>query len=420
MNKLNIYADELAERDVFFYVELRNVPQNVLTGIIPIEEPVEELYQLENLMKSLYVGQDAYHDGAIKLHYDNSLLDKDMIINTNLLIKYTTMDTFKPIALLKKTNHIDVTHVDELGQGIYNFQLKAEVGSHTISRNLVVANYRKPHVDMLTEGTSIVERKRMALTHIMKNGDPVLMKAMAIIETQGEFTEEARACLMATIDKIRQKEDCADFYLGSVILFLTKYRSYIEEEVYRDIKQVVLDFRYWIDEPGNDVMWFFSENHALLFHIGQYLAGHMFPDETFTASGRLGSEQNRIGKARLEEWFGLFNQYGFAEWNSVTYIPIDLVGFFNLFDLSPDEHIRELAHKALNFTFELMALHNFNGVLSSSYGRVYEATLKGRELSSPSFIEWITAGRGFLNNKTLSTTLYALSAYEPKDYYSDI
>ena len=51
---------------------------------------------------------------------------------------------------------------------------------------------------------------------------------------------------------------------------------------------MILNFRYWIDEPGNDVMWFFSENHALLFHICQYYAGTLYPNEVFTCSGRTG------------------------------------------------------------------------------------------------------------------------------------
>lgn len=421
INKINVYADELAERDVFFYFELRNVSGEVLDGIIPVKEDVQELYRLEDLMKSLYVGQDAYNDGVIQLHYDKHLLKEDITLSTNLpMVDNKSKDNFHPVKLLKNSNYVPIAHVNKVKQGTFNFLIRTRLGSFIIDRNLVVANYRNQIEDIHGEKSSIQQRKQMALEHITQNGDNILMRAMAIIKTEGKLTEEAKACLMATVNKIRRKEDCADFYLGSVIMFLRQYREYIDQPLYEDIKKVILDFRYWIDEPGNDVMWFFSENHALLFHIGQYLAGDLFPDETFTASNRLGSEQKSIGKARLVEWFDLFNQYGFAEWNSVTYIPVDLIGFFNLYDLAPDEEIKSLAKKALDFTFKIMALHNFKGILSSSYGRVYEGTLKGRELSAPSFIEWITAGKGFINNNTSSTTLYALSDYEPENYYSDI
>ena len=44
------------------------------------------------------------------------------------------------------------------------------------------------------------------------------------------------------------------------------------------IDAAILGYRYWMDEPGNDVQWYFSENHALLFHTAAYLAGHLLPD----------------------------------------------------------------------------------------------------------------------------------------------
>ena len=44
--------------------------------------------------------------------------------------------------------------------------------------------------------------------------------------------------------------------------------------------RAVLDYRYWVDEPGNDVMWFWSENHALCFHVSQLLAGAFGPGQS--------------------------------------------------------------------------------------------------------------------------------------------
>lgn len=45
---------------------------------------------------------------------------------------------------------------------------------------------------------------------------------------------------------------------------------------WRRVRSAILGFRYWIDEPGNDTMWFWSENHCLCFHVAQYLAGQNF------------------------------------------------------------------------------------------------------------------------------------------------
>ena len=58
---------------------------------------------------------------------------------------------------------------------------------------------------------------------------------------------------------------------------------------------VMLGFRYWMDEPGNDVMWYFSENHALLFHTACHLAGTLLPDATFTRQAAQGGSRRRSG-----------------------------------------------------------------------------------------------------------------------------
>ena len=73
-----------------------------------------------------------------------------------------------------------------------------------------------------------------------------------------------------------------------------------------EIDRVVLSFRYWLDEPGDDVMWFYSENHALLFHTACYLAGGLFPDAVFARSGRTGREQRAAGRERLIRWLDHF------------------------------------------------------------------------------------------------------------------
>ena len=92
------------------------------------------------------------------------------------------------------------------------------------------------------------------------------------------------------------------------------------------IDEAILGFRYWMDEPGNDVMWYFSENHALLFHTACYLAGALFPDAVFRRSGRIGREQSEVGRERLLDWFNHFEKHEMAEWNSAPYFPIDFKG----------------------------------------------------------------------------------------------
>ena len=103
---------------------------------------------------------------------------------------------------------------------------------------------------------------------------------------------------------------------------------------------MLLGYRYWTDEPGNDVMWFWSENHALCFHTAQYLAGQLFPDALFANSGRTGVAQAEIGRQRLEAWLADIEANGFIEWNSPAYYPIDAIGLLALYELAEDVGIR--------------------------------------------------------------------------------
>ena len=77
----------------------------------------------------------------------------------------------------------------------------------------------------------------------------------------------------------------------------------------------ILGYRYWMDEPGNDVQWYFSENHALLFHTAAYLAGHSCPTRRFVRSGRTGREQSEVGSERVRAWLDHFEH---GKWPSST------------------------------------------------------------------------------------------------------
>ena len=163
-------------------------------------------------------------------------------------------------------------------------------------------------------------------------------------------------------------------------------------------------------------MWYFSENHAFLFHVSQYLWGSVFEKELFTVSGRTGAEQYEIGRKRVLEWFDSFFSYGYAEWNSATYIPIDLIGFFSLYLSAPDGEIRQKAENALDFTMQIIGYNSFEGVMNTTYGRIYEETIKTRLQVEPNFVSWVSAGRGFCTYYGNATCLYAISDYEPEDY----
>ncbi|BCJ96761.1 hypothetical protein acsn021_43300 [Anaerocolumna cellulosilytica] len=420
LNEIAVYADELAERDVFFYFEMRYKGGTPIFGVIELEERAELVLQTERFLKSCYFEKDGYREGNLILQYDKSLLKNEVTL-------YLTDDKGKGIGkhndVLTGTAYTDKSEIDfgpvtGLKVGAYKVLVKAMAGRYPIARDLRISVMPKDFIPF-HPGKTVEERKQQALSFISDYGADVIITTMAILETKKKWTKEADIYFRNSFMKISKKEDCSDFYLAAMMMLAKRYREYISDELYEEIHQLVLGFRYWIDEPGNDVMWYFSENHAMLFHLAQYLGGGLYPDDTFTVSGRKGKEQYAIGKKRLMDWFHTFFQYGYAEWNSATYIPVDLIGFFVLYEMAPDKDMKDIAKKALDYTFRIISYNMFEGVMSSSYGRAYEETLKAREQIEPNFLEWVTTGVGHLTLNSRAVTLYCLSDYLPPNFSED-
>lgn len=119
----------------------------------------------------------------------------------------------------------------------------------------------------------------------------------------GKADEQAQALLVRLLQRVSAREESSSSALISLLWLWHDYHGEIFTPVlWRRVRSAILGYRYWFDELGNDVMWFTSANNALSFHTAQYLAGQMFRDERFTASGRLGHEQQALAAQRLAYW----------------------------------------------------------------------------------------------------------------------
>lgn len=143
-----------------------------------------------------------------------------------------------------------------------------------------------------------------------------------------------------SLEFINQRYDTSDFRMPSIIRILYNHEDKLPDEVASEIKASVLNFKYWMDQPGDDSMCYWSENHQILFASAEYLLGHYYKDEIFTNMNILGQTHSHMGKKRLETWLNQRFLYGFTEWNSSTYYVEDMASLAVLIDFSPDEEIR--------------------------------------------------------------------------------
>lgn len=413
-----VYMDELAERDVFFYIDFIYRGEKTIKQILDIAESPSEVINAEKFLMSVSLTRTVYKSGNIEAEFDSSFLEEaaELIISG-------VQETDLSFMVQKGMERITISPIGSIRAGKAGFTLR--IGSISITRfiNLIVA----PEEDIMLPALSdINERKAAAIDFIAScgadnakvasHGSGLIHQAMTIMKKEGKITERAERYIERSLSMIERKEDCADFLIVPLLWSMIENKELYPESLYEKAKRIVLGFRYWIDEKGNDVMWYFSENHAFLFHVSQYLAGYLFSDEIFSVSGRTGKEQMAIGRERVLEWFRNFNKYHYAEWNSATYFPIDLIGLFSLYEAAPDENIVKAASDALDYTFRIIHDNTFHGVMSSSFGRAYENTVKAKETNEPSFLSYIAEGKGWATESNRASALFSLSSYVPPEW----
>lgn len=193
----------------------------------------------------------------------------------------------------------------------------------------------------------------------------------------------------AAITTIDRRQDCADFALATLLRLEFLGLATADESV--EIRRAALAFRYWSDEPGNDAMCFWSENHSLLFHGCQLLAGQLYPAELFTTSGRTGQAQAALAIPRCREWLAGTDARGFDEFNSSAYMPLTVAAMLNLVDFAGDADLSRRAAALIDRVYHDLAIHAFDGIVVSPQGRVYRGVLYPEESGTQALLSQATA-----------------------------
>ncbi|MBN2852705.1 MAG: hypothetical protein JXQ23_08220 [Clostridia bacterium] len=177
-----------------------------------------------------------------------------------------------------------------------------------------------------------------------------------------------------SIDFIYQKADCFDFILPGFILmmYLFQESDMISEEIKKETKDMILSRKYWIDEGGEENSpCYFTENHQILFHSNEYLAGQLYKDDIFINNKKSGLWHMQHAREFILRWLSWRYEFGFSEWLSNCYYHEDFVALVPLMYLAEDSDIRSKAEIVIKQMFLDMALHSYKGVMGSTHGRAY-------------------------------------------------
>lgn len=169
--------------------------------------------------------------------------------------------------------------------------------------------------------------------------------------------------------------DCADFDVLRLLALWDADRDRLPGPVVDALRERFLGFRYWYTDPAPDDVvdhrWYWSENHRLIFHACEYLAGQALPDETFTTAGLTGAQHVERARGRLDAWFAEKARDGFSEWHSDSYYAKDLVPLVALAEGAADPALAERAAAFADLVLYDLARHSLRDNNGSTHGRSY-------------------------------------------------
>lgn len=314
LNEIRVYFDDLAERDARFYFQLDYVEGPEVETALPVPVAAGDADALEVILEGMRFDRTAYLGEDVTIIFPAPL---PVALSCHVEIEgdFMSIERFDyDFELEAGATKLALGTSADMPADFRHFRITFTTGALSLSRTLGVEIC---HPERQGEAPAALEdRVAEALAEAAAHSEPDTVCAFARLAL-GQGGEETEAMISAMLPVIEDCHDCADFVLVPLLFAYTRWSDLLSPALRDRIEHAVLNYRYWMDEPGNDVQWYFSENHALLFHTAAYLGGRLFPDAVFVRSGRTGAEQMRVGEERVRAWLDHFERWEMAEWNSV-------------------------------------------------------------------------------------------------------
>jgi len=272
-------------------------------------------------------------------------------------------------------------------EGVSKILIKGSTGEHTLERTVELIGRIcpvSPDPGKDSAGRRLDVIKQIALNR--NNEERLAIHSVLARYALGERGSGDRDAILASLKKIENRIDCSDFIAAGIIRLVKTAR--LEQDILDKVKETFLNYRFWMDEKGSDGMCFWSENHSLLFHGAQLLAGLMYPDDYFARSGKTGREQAETGFRRCREWLEDVQVDYFEEFMSSGYMCVTTGALLNLVDFAP-EPLSSMAARVMDMLLDQLCRHSFRGSVIGPQGRVYRDVLFPFQQGVQSLIHYI-------------------------------
>lgn len=198
-----------------------------------------------------------------------------------------------------------------------------------------------------------------------------------------------------TWEKFEKLLDTRDFDGLYVLNALLAYEDhpYLTPALWDRIREGLLSFKMWYVDPTPpqpdpdfperswDESFYWTENHQILFHVIEYLAGQRFPDECFwifglgrtpdcSGPGEMTGEAHHVrAEAKIRRWLDERWEAGFSEWHSNIYMQKSATPLLTLVEHADDPEIRARAAIVLDTLLADLAAQLRQNVLGVTHGR---------------------------------------------------
>ncbi len=196
----------------------------------------------------------------------------------------------------------------------------------------------------------------------------------------GTFADDK---LDGTFNKLFRLQDTSDFDALRLINLIYGHRGHpaLSETLWTRIEEALLTFKYWYSDPTPqrewegqpvfDNMWYWSENHVLIFRTVEYLMGQKYPDRVFEVTGMTGAQHRDRARQVILTWLEERAMWGFTEWHSDVYYNWDMNPLLTLIEWAEDPEVAFKAAIVSDLLYLDMALHIHKGNLGATHGRSY-------------------------------------------------
>jgi|GEM_PF-453221 len=282
------------------------------------------------------------------------------------------------------------------------------------------------------------DRAQLVLAHYAESIEPGIHEIWSAVAhyALGQYERVDESVIRRTCVFIAGRNDCADFVIQGVLRLIFWERGiaphqkgdrggHLSPEINALMKDTVLGFKYWVDEPGDTVMYMGSENHRLLFHVAEWMAGLLFPTEEFTNSRQNGMYHSQKAYVYITEWLRQRGRFGYDEWHSNSYLPVCIAPIMNLYDFAVIEgqyKLRQMVKGVLDQIFFYLAADTYQGIWGVTHGRSYGIYVKYADYEGTSACCWLLYGTGSLTRGTngMGPVCMASSSYRTPKFFNQI